>query len=97
MAAQLVPVRASVFDDDFFRGRQREVVPAEETGSGRAWDTRDTLAQRNVQQDAVRAEVFHVHVPTEESKPRGQSSAIAEAGSGDPDELDIPAFLRRGN
>ena len=93
---QLVPVRASVFDDDFFRGRQREAGQAEEAASGRAWDTRDTLGQRNVQHDAVRAEVFHVHVPAEDAASR-QRSASADAGSGDPDELDIPAFLRRGN
>ena len=96
-APQLVPVRASVFDDDFFRGRQREAAPAEEAAGGRGWETRDTLGQRNVQHDVVRAEVFHVHVPAGEATARGQSSASVDAGSGDPDELDIPAFLRRGN
>lgn len=94
---QLVPVRASVFDDDFFRGRHRETGPAEELTSGRGWDPRDSLGQRNVQQETARAEVFHVHVPAEEATTRGQSSAVADAGSGDSDELDIPAFLRRGN
>lgn len=96
-APLLVPVRASVFDDDFFRGRPREAAATEEASSGRGWDSRDTFTQRSVQPDAGRAEVFRVLVPAEETTARGQSSAIADVGSPDRDELDIPAFLRRGN
>ncbi len=96
-APQLVPVRASVFDDDFFRGRPREAVQSGEpaAASGRGWETRDTSAQRNVQHEAVRAEVFHVHAA--EEPVRAQGAATIDSSSGEPDELDIPAFLRRGN
>ena len=96
-APQLLPVRASVFDDDFFRERQREVVQSGEApaASGRAWEMRDPSSQRNVQHDALRAEVFHVHAAEEPS--RAPSQGTADGTRSDPDELDIPAFLRRGN
>ncbi len=98
--SQLVPVRASVFDDDFFRPRPREAVQGgddagETRGSARVWEARDTFPQRNVQQEAARAEVFHVHAAEEPI--RMQGTAISDSSSGEPDELDIPAFLRRGN
>ncbi len=99
---QLVPVRASVFDDDFFRARPRESVPSEDrlpadlpAAGGRAWETRNVSVQRNVQHEAVRAEIFHVHAAEEPS--RTMSASSGEGTSGDPDELDIPAFLRRGH
>ena len=96
--AQLVPVRASVFDDDFFRSRPREAVQAggdasETSANARVWETRDTSPQRNVQHEAVRAEVFHVQAADQPM--RAQMTATSD--SGEPDELDIPAFLRRGN
>ncbi len=96
-APQLVPVRASVFDDDFFRERQREVVQSEAApaAGGRGWEGRDYSSQRNVQHDAVRAEVFHVHAAEEPS--RALNTGTADGTRSDPDELDIPAFLRRGN
>ncbi len=86
--AVAIPPRASVFDDDFFRSsRVREVAAAPER---RAWESAPALepsAGRIVQQE--RAEVFHV-----------QAAPVAERSempSGEPDELDIPAFLRRGH
>ncbi len=101
--ATLVPVRASVFDDDFFRVRTREGMQSEEraqtetaTASGRGWEVRDVSVPRTVQHEAVRAEVFHVHAAAEEPV-RGQGAATGESGNSETDELDIPAFLRRGN
>jgi len=98
-----VPVRASVFDDDFFRVRTREGMQSEEraqtetaTASGRGWEVRDVSVPRTVQHEAVRAEVFHVHAAAEEPV-RGQGAATGESGNSETDELDIPAFLRRGN
>ena len=98
----LIPSKKSVFDDDFFRGRPREAVQHEERAAAepaamnaRVWESRDYSSQRNVQHDAVRAEVFHVHAAEDPS--RVPNAASAEGTSGDPDELDIPAFLRRGN
>ena len=85
-SSSLPQVRASVFDDDFFRGRDR-VEPAER----RPWESHDFSSPRNVQSEqGTRAEVFHVQAAPE---PRTFSSGEAA----EPDELDIPAFLRRGN
>ena len=96
------PARVSVFDDDFFRGRPREAAQGEDRGTGeslsangREWESRDHSVQRSVQHSAVRAEIFHVHAAEQPS--RLSTAGAGEGTSGDPDELDIPAFLRRGN
>jgi cell division protein FtsZ len=85
---ELIPVKASVFDDDFFQ------APAETIAEG---DTTHFSGSSSVQQEEIRRvteEVFpaetSVRVPSFEG-------AGAVADHTEPDELDIPAFLRRGN
>jgi cell division protein FtsZ len=88
---ELIPVKASVFDDDFFRSDARpemilEEEPAHFTGSS-----------------PVQKEEFYSvmeEVSTVEASVRVPSlggSAPAMVNHAEPDELDIPAFLRRGN
>ncbi len=73
---ELVPVPASIFDDDFFlRGRRRSDPEPASTDYSREPQLRTD-----------------VRVPT--------FGGLAPASEPDPhedDELDIPAFLRRGN
>lgn len=90
-APELVPVPASVFDDDFFQGRDEEANP--DGPSERTRDTGHFSAPARVQQpENVRV----VMAEPGEAVVRGTSfdaaGAVAES-----DELDIPAFLRRGN
>ena len=88
---ELVPVKASVFDDDFFRTStsRAELAPGTEP-------TRCSSPVR-VQQEEVSS-------VTEEVFPLEASARVPSFGAGtaavahsEPDELDIPAFLRRGN
>ncbi len=98
------PVPASVFDDDFFRSTASSPAsrPEEHTverrvildvSEPRAWDTHDLPPGARVQEEAPRGEVFHVRA----AEPRPQDFAATETDTAQPDELDIPAFLRRGN
>lgn len=101
--------RVSVFDDDFFRRdrpMERESGPdgrAGERKTERGWESPDLSGVRNVQSIASRADVFYVQaasgpVQTAAASESGRSQApVADAASGEPDELDIPAFLRRGH
>ena len=107
--AELVPVPASVFDDDFFRSsaapsRPAESRPAEhpperrvilDTGDPQPWDTHDLPPAAHVQEEARRGEVFHIRAADPAS--RSQVFASPDTDSTQTDELDIPAFLRRGN
>jgi cell division protein FtsZ len=70
VAQQLVPVPASVFDDDFFRSVTRD-----------------------------RASEIHPYEPRATVAEPARVSAFAAASNdhAEADELDIPAFLRRGN
>lgn len=101
--SELIPVPASVFDDDFFRsgggaGRapfedqatERRVIV--EGGEPRAWGTHDYSGGGHVQEESPRAEVFHVRA----AEPV-RAVEFPEPAQAQPDELDIPAFLRRGN
>ena len=103
---ELVPVRASVFDDDFFRSRMNSACtktedrPVErrvimDAGEPRAWETHDVSATGRVQEEAAHEEVFHVRAA--EPIVRLQDFAGTEPDRAESDELDIPAFLRRGN
>ncbi len=105
-AAPGVPPRASVFDDDFFRSSKPTEAPGPER---RAWEPApEPLPVRFVQHDAgyatesaratdaARAEVFHVQAPPA-PVPTAPVLDRTEAGNSEPDELDIPAFLRRGH
>lgn len=89
---ELVVVRASVFDDEFFHQRPQEV--AAEGASGPRWEARDLSGGRNVHQEGARSgEVFRVQAAEEPV----QRESFVSPETATPDELDIPAFLRRGN
>jgi cell division protein FtsZ len=99
VAPELVPVPASVFDDDFF---QSVSGPGEgqnirgEGVTGRFRDTNHLSAPIRVQQEGVFAAE-----PVTEPGVRGTSFSdavvVSSAEQAESDELDIPAFLRRGN
>jgi len=100
-----VPQRAepaTVFDDDFFRTtRPAEAAEprAGEWGGERRGEGQNLSGMRNVQSESPRTDVFHVQAasaPMQATADVG-SSYPSDAGSGEPDELDIPAFLRRGH
>jgi cell division protein FtsZ len=87
---ELVPVPASVFDDDFFRApapRGEKVVEGEQ-----AREATHYSAQVRVQQEDIRSVTDEV-----DSSIRVQTFGSAAVAAAEPDELDIPAFLRRGN
>jgi cell division protein FtsZ len=95
---ELIPVKASVFDDDFFQASQaREEVKAEE----------DSLRHREATHFStpVRVQPEDVRMAAEEVSPAEPSVRVPLYGNtvagpvetAEPDELDIPAFLRRGN
>ncbi len=104
--AELVPVRASVFDDDFFRtnagggAAQAADRPAErrvvmDAVDARTWESNDFSAPSHVQEEPGLAEVFHVRAADQSAATHEFGGTEAERSA--PDELDIPAFLRRGN
>jgi cell division protein FtsZ len=88
---ELIPVKASVFDDDFFQAETRAERSFEE-------EPPHISAPAHVQ----REEFFTV---TEEGSapestvrvPSFGGPVVSAADHAAPDELDIPAFLRRGN
>jgi cell division protein FtsZ len=87
---ELVPVPASVFDDDFFRKSNDELRPGPEP---RSWETsRETRESRETETVASQPEKTHwpeAKVPSFAGYAGGGSSSSEE------DELDIPAFLRK--
>jgi cell division protein FtsZ len=101
---ELIPVPASVFDDDFFRAASPRVEPPAEI------DRRENGFPQGARESthfssAVRVQHEDIHGIAEEVAVgdgliRGQAtggSAVAATNAAEPDELDIPAFLRRGN
>jgi cell division protein FtsZ len=70
---ELVPVSASVFDDDFFR-----------SSYGRARGENEPTAVLRADSGAESLRSF-------------AAAPSADAGHAETDELDIPAFLRRGH
>jgi cell division protein FtsZ len=88
---ELVPVPASVFDDDFFRApgvRGEKAAEAE-----RAREATHFSAQVRVQEEGMRSMTDDVG----DSSVRVPAFGSAAVAAAEPDELDIPAFLRRGN
>ena len=64
----------------------------------RAWEALDLSGVRTVQSEVPRSDVFHVQATAVADVARMPvAGSDAGAGAGDPDELDIPAFLRRGH
>ena len=97
----LVPVPASVFDDDFFRATPRAAFSEEPRAAAqpaaRAWETQYTSAVERVQQGEVpgrRGDAGSSEAPVSMA---GGARRIEGPDHPEPDELDIPAFLRRGN
>ncbi|HEX2917354.1 MAG TPA: cell division protein FtsZ [Edaphobacter sp.] len=91
---ELVPVPASVFDDDFFRtASQRSVSSTSMEESARV--------ETGIHQSVYSAGYDTPAAPTSgiESGPRSPFTAatVIQPDPSEPDELDIPAFLRRGN
>jgi cell division protein FtsZ len=92
---ELVPVPASVFDDDFFRKSNEELRPAPEP---RSWETsRET---RDNSETENSGEQESIGLPQKTHWPAAKVPSFAGyAGGGssssEEDELDIPAFLRR--
>jgi cell division protein FtsZ len=87
---ELVPVPASVFDDDFFRKPNEELRPGAEP---RSWETsRETRDNRET--ESVAAQTEKTHWP-EAKVPSFAGYAGGGSSSSEEDELDIPAFLRR--
>ena len=88
---ELVPVPASVFDDDFFRASSSrvELIPEMEATH--------FSASAGIQAEEVcrvTEEVFPFEAPARVPSFGGATTVEDQAV---PDELDIPAFLRRGN
>jgi cell division protein FtsZ len=103
-APELIPVPASVFDDDFFRSASSRIEPPAEI------DRRENGFPQGAREhthfsSSVRVQHEDVHgigeeIPVGDGSIRGQApsgGAVAASNHAEPDELDIPAFLRRGN
>jgi cell division protein FtsZ len=93
---ELIPVKASVFDDDFFHASSEVELSVEEGLSVEEEPTHISTSPR-VQKEEVRnvtEEVFPLEATIRQPAFGGAMTAATDAG---PDELDIPAFLRRGN
>ena len=99
---ELIPVPASVFDDDFFRApavRGERAAEVNRSESGQA----DRAREATHYSSAVRVQQEDVRGGTDEATdslvrvPAIGSASVAPADQAEPDELDIPAFLRRGN
>jgi cell division protein FtsZ len=101
---ELLPVPASVFDDDFFRhtapargavDESSDYERAETALPERFREPTHYSAPPRVQQEDVRKVT---DVPfTADTLARGPSFGGPVSDHSEPDELDIPAFLRRGN
>ena len=89
--AELVPVPASVFDDDFFKQGNDEL-----RASQRGWTGEQASAPT-----AIHTKVYEARAEVQRAEVRVPSFAgyagEAHSGSSEPNELDIPAFLRRGH
>jgi cell division protein FtsZ len=87
----LIPVKASVFDDDFFQASSCGERISEESGPTHF----SPVARVQVEEvSSVAEEVF----PSEASvRAPSFGGGVAAVDHTEPDELDIPAFLRRGN
>ncbi len=100
---ELVPVPRSVFDDDFFRAPRKPVVELEAVDhcmpSARGFDSPDTHRPLRLEHEEVAKPVQSEPV-LRVGEPLGRVPAFSGAAAVEPpesDELDIPAFLRRGH
>jgi len=99
---ELIPVPASVFDDDFFRTGEKEgkTLDTEEMSRevyDRYSETAHFKGSKFVQKEDVSGVREELPVLEAAVVPASFGVAVGEAKElGEPDELDIPAFLRRG-
>jgi len=97
--AELLPVKASVFDDDFFRtplhGSAPDTVPLPQ----RFRETTHHSAPARVQSEETWGAAMEMPVAAPEATHATSfgGAIAAPVDHAEPDELDIPAFLRRGN
>ncbi len=99
---ELVPVPASVFDDDFFKApvpRFADTPKAEVAAVAQESGVRHLSGISDVQQVLGNMGPLDAPVAPDPLVRAGTftSSAAVETERAEPDELDIPAFLRRGN
>ncbi len=87
--AELVPVPASVFDDDFFRGSSVRGAASHVVDESNRIDAAHFTATNSVQFDSGVSEGART--------PFGGATVVTQTETAEADELDIPAFLRRGN
>ena len=91
---ELTPVAASVFDDDFFRASPRVRTSSGAQQETRTWgEQEDVLLSPRVQ----RGEAESTRMPSDPVRVHNFGSGPAVVEDTPADELDIPAFLRRGN
>jgi cell division protein FtsZ len=103
---ELLPVKASVFDDDFFRAASSRGEMASE-GNGMEGGLPERFREPSHFSAPARVKEVkdeEIHSVTEDIFPMEASVRVPFGGGtmaavehADPDELDIPAFLRRGN
>jgi cell division protein FtsZ len=100
--SELIPVPASVFDDDFFRTGEKEGKTLD-TGElsrevyDRYSETAHFKGSKFVQKEDVSGVREELTVLEAAVVPASFGVAVSEAKElSEPDELDIPAFLRRG-
>jgi cell division protein FtsZ len=96
---ELVPVAASVFDDDFFKSHALREEAIETIMPERYREPAHIGVASHVHQEDLRsatAEQRSVAEPSGRAQVFGTTVAVS-ADHAEPDELDIPAFLRRGN
>jgi cell division protein FtsZ len=97
---ELIPVKASVFDDDFFQAsstRAEAVSNANGMAGGLLERFRDAThfsAPARVKEEEIRSVTEDIFPVEASGRAPFVGGAVAAA---EPDELDIPAFLRRGN
>jgi cell division protein FtsZ len=98
-APELVPVKASVFDDDFFQASlTREELVFEGNGmEGGLQDRSHLSGSGRVKDEEIRGVTEDVFPVEASARMPFVGSSVAAAEHAEPDELDIPAFLRRGN
>ena len=97
---ELVPVPRSVFDDDFFRSsirREEEPVLDTRMPSARGFDSPEPRPLRVQFQESPRVPEEEAEYKVAEPSVRVPAfTGVAAAEPSESDELDIPAFLRRG-
>jgi len=93
-APKLVPVPASVFDDDFFRTSQSRATVAHSMEDSVRLET-------GIREPAYSASAESVQnsspLPDTSVRSPFGGATTTQADPSEPDELDIPAFLRRGH